>query len=170
MREVADFYTNFGVLLKWDFHYLSEAPKGQAASIPAVYFQKLRFDQENEADPKGYLEWFYHHFTRKPSVFFIGDISIKGKTVKLGQPDEMGYSYPDQPIFAFVANAGWGSQTYVFTTAHEIGHMFFGPGHTGFRGLMRANGEEPLNEKTLTDEQIAKMRQSKLLTDIPDPK
>jgi hypothetical protein len=132
LNQAATFYRKFGIVLNWNVKQFDAAP-GAAQN----FFR----------NPDGGFDWFRDNFDNKrASIFFVG---------KTNFPYAM-----TRGNFTWIQEAAGDPQRPPFgvTIAHEVGHIFLGPGHpeTAPINLMRDGGpvQQSLSTATLTPNQV----------------
>ncbi|HEY7423059.1 MAG TPA: hypothetical protein VH682_02345 [Gemmataceae bacterium] len=119
MENVANFYAKYGVLLSW------QEAQDDSSIVPHLARVKERTDAGLPLKDNPDLEYFWEHFPHKPSIFFVGDIRVKGHggLRSLFGPDVEGFTFLNTFVFVAYSNAPWIPQ-YEVTVARELGHVF----------------------------------------------
>jgi hypothetical protein len=116
--SVVNYYARYGVLIYWRVGELDSSLKPRLARVKMRTATGLPLPDNPE------LQYLWEHCKHTPSIFFVGDISVKGRggLHSWFGPDVEGFTFLN--TFAFVAhsNAPWIPQ-YDVTIARELGHV-----------------------------------------------
>jgi hypothetical protein len=205
LKETATFYAKYAIQISWTLHKLhtpstptgemclstlAEGPEMYRPSMKLhTYSQILRQVRIPAPNVKGVaplyaanpdLDWYQQSFPA-PSVFFVGDLWVKGIKGLWDTPDLQGVTTPDRSYVFIPFTHAYYYDPYSYTLAHELGAVLgLSVGGTGLMGEYHGGGINPgiifLNNSLdsssasyLSPQQVYDMRNSNWLTDIKDP-
>jgi hypothetical protein len=118
MENVASFYAKYGVLLSW------QESRDDSSIVPHLARVREITDAGLPLKDNPDLAYFWEHFTHTPSIFFVGDIRVKGHggLRSLFGPDVEGFTFLNTFVFVAYSNAPWIPQ-YEVTVARELGYV-----------------------------------------------
>jgi hypothetical protein len=155
LESVVNFYVKYGVLIRWQ--------EGEADSsiVPHLARVKETTDRGLPVQDNPDLKYFWERFEHAPSLFFVGDIRVKGRggLRSLFGPDVEGFTFLNTFVFVAYSNAPW-IPRYDVTVARELGHILGLPDDPTGVSLMSRGYHNSLSDDSFRPSEVAALRNS----------
>src|SRR5262249_41130582 len=159
------FYAKYGVLLSW------QEARDDSSIVSHLARVKERTDKGLPIKDNPDLEYFWEHFPHMPSIFFVGDIRVKGHggLRSLFWPDIDALTFLNAFVFVAYSTAPWIPQ-YDVTVARELGHILGLPDAPTGVSLMSRGYHSSLSDDSFLPPEVAALRKSPWLRRGLSPK